>query len=124
MPTCSTVVCTLSILVAMSDDVETRTTRITPEQAFGKPEQALHQEQGLSQERVEVESGLHCTQTSLSEHGPRRPMLGTVFRLEDVFTVKHSELIARRTQVETPDLAQAVVRPAFPDLGPTREHPR
>ncbi len=85
----------------MTDGVETRTTRITPEQAFGKAVQTLRQEQGFSQERLAFESGLHRTYISLLERGLRSPKLATVFRLAEVFTVKPSELVAR-AEVEVP----------------------
>ena len=72
---------------------------MTPEVAFGKAVQARRQEQGLSQERLALEAGLHRTYISLLERGLRSPKLGTIYRLADVLALNPSEMVARAEAV-------------------------
>ena len=65
------------------------------QEAFAKILQEIRREQGLSQEQLGFESGLHRTYISLLERGKKNPTLITLMRLAMALGASPSEIIRR-----------------------------
>lgn len=69
--------------------------RLTPEQAFASVLRDIRTEQGLSQEKLALESGYHRTYVGMLERGLMNPTLQTILSLASVLGIPAGELVQR-----------------------------
>lgn len=65
------------------------------EKRFGDVIRELRQKNGVSQEKLGFDSGLHRTYISLIERGVKSPSLRTIFQISRALKVKSSVLLSK-----------------------------
>lgn len=71
-----------------------------PQPALGQALREIREREGLSQEELALEAGLHPTWISHIESGRNNPAWGTVRRLADALGVTMLELVALAERIE------------------------
>jgi len=81
-------------------------TKLEPQQAFGRALRAARLAAGLSQEELGLESGVQRNFISLIELGQNQPSITTVFKLSKALKISAVELVsATERLLEAADLS-------------------
>jgi transcriptional regulator with XRE-family HTH domain len=70
-----------------------------PQKAFGQALREIRKEQGISQEKLALDSGFDRTYISLVERGIQSPTVKKVVKIAQILNVKPSEILQRMEQI-------------------------